>query len=354
MARVKGTGENMSKRLFAAAFAAALMIPLGANAQTLKFAYESGVSEIAAAVIYNENKELEALQICNVEIKDGICTAELDNIENKTVRLFFPESKKVISEFIAETPNKEDKNSAYPTEYDAVTAYMMVKDAGKSADGDEIKTKLTVFCRGEERELLLDEDMTLYSAPEANSELTDTPVSGLKPGDIIYCATNLSGKVRTVELIYRPVTDDIMKSGEDYGNNFEKLYTTGGKVTKASRATAAVFGAGNGGERTYAFGLIRDLGAGYMTLSNKGGLSRQNIDIDITPDTIVYVYDKSKKNGAVRIGDISDITKSGFDAEAIDNNDNVIDWSKDFEHNYALVRMSKGTAMEIALYLNYK
>ena len=347
--------RKVSKRIFAAAAAAFLLLPLCANAQTLKFKYTDGIEDKAAALIYDKNEKLEGLQICDVEIKDGVCTAEVDNIDGKLVRMFFPGSKKVISEFIADDANNpDDKNSAYPTEFDALTAFMMVKEAGKSAEGDDIKTKLTVFHKGEERVLNLDEDMTLLSVPESQPELDGENVSALKPGDIIYCGTNLSGKIRSVELIYRPQAEDIVKSEEDFGNNFEKLYTVGGKVTKASQAAYAVFGSGSGGERTYAFGLIRDMGAGYMTLSNKGGLSRQNIDVSVTPDTIVYVYDKSKKNGDVYIGDVSDIVKSGFDADAIDDNDNVVDWSKDFEHNYALVRMDKGTAMEIAVYLNYK
>lgn len=348
-------------KITAAVLAATCM---SVSAAEWKFNGFDGVGEEAAALIYNKDGKLEKVEMCKVKITDGICTADIAETEDKQVMLFFSSAKKMIKDFLpkeeknnADEDNKQEetntKKSAYPTGLDEATAFMMVKEVNVTSVNDEIKTKMTVLFRGEECEIIADEDMTLFAASDANSALEGEPLSVLKPGDIIYCSSNLSGKLRTAELVYRPTSADIVTDTADYGNNFEKLYAIGSKVTKASPSAVGVFGGNNSADRTYMFGLIRETGASYMTLCNKSGFAAKNTDIDITEDTIVYVYDKTKKNGDVHIGDISDIAASGFGSDAEDADGNIVDWSKDFEHNYALVRMTDGTAMEIALYLNY-
>lgn len=351
----------MLKRIFFAAMTVMMMTAVFVHADSYKvrFNYCTGVSDEAIAVIFDESNKLSDIQPCKVYTSGGVCTVELSGAEAENVRLIFPFTKTVIRDFIKETnsndTNPDDKYScaAYPTELDAATAYMMVKDVSSAAVGDELKTKLDVLFKGEERELFVDEDIKIYSAPVINDALCGEPVSALKPGDIIFCGTNLSGKLRTLELIYRPAARDIVTDTADFGRNFELLYTLGDKVTKANGTPFGIFGGNNNRKRQYAFGLIKDVYSDSFTICNKEGLAAQDIDVDFTPDTIVYVYDKAKKNGNVHIGDISDIIKSGFGRDAMDDLDNIVDWSNDFEHHYALVRMSEGTAMEIALYLNY-
>lgn len=361
----------MFKKITACA-AAAFIAGASAGAYEVSFDYEDGAKGTAFALVYDAEKKLEEVRFCEVSEKDGICSAEFWGDEDKTIKLFFPASGKLVSDFTrketeqgngeeAEPDNKDNKEEnkdddkkrfpdVYPTELDAATAYMMVKDVGKSAEGDDIKTKLTVFFRGEEKTLTLDENAELDFASDANYLLEGEPVTQLKPGDIIYCSTNLSGKIRTVELIFRPADYDIITGEIDYGSNFEELYATNGAVTTAYPTPITAFGASTGGKRAYAFGLIRECGAGYVTLCNKNG---KNLDIDISENTIVYAYDSKKKNGSVRIGDISDILPSTFGADAEDDFGNIIDMNDYFEHNYALVRTCDGSATEIAVYLNY-
>lgn len=359
----------MLKKIISAALTAMLALQASAGAYELKFNYESGTEGSAFAFIYDENGKLEAVEKCEAVKNDGACTAEISGGENKKIKLLFPHSAKLIESFITEESKdeikdeikeenknestEENKQNPYPTAMDAATAYMMVKEVGKTAEGDEIKTKLTVFFRGEEKSFLLDESAELDSASDVNFSMEGEPLTSLRAGDIIYCSTNLSGKIRTVELIYRPTDFDIVTDERNYGENFEDLYTVEGSVTQVNPTPIVPFGGSLGAKRAYALGLIRECGASYITLCNKSGLAKNNMDIDINENTVVYVYDKAKKDGNVRIGDISDIAASSFASEAEDEYGNITDMSNYFEHNYALVKMAEGTATEIALYLNY-
>ena len=353
------------KKLLAIFMTVMLGIPAAAAADTYKFEY-SGEETNGLAVIFDDNYKLSEVKSCVLNVKDNTASAEISADGAKNVWVFLPKSMQMIKEFITDSGDdtkddikgdttEDDKlNPAYPTAMDSATAFMMVKEINSVSVDDETKTSLKVLFRGEERELLVDEDMTIDSAPIANSALKHDSVSALKAGDIIYCTTNLSGKLRTVELIFRPLSGDIITDTADYGVNFERLYSADGqRVSVRNPIPIGVFGGNNSKERQYAFGAVKEIGTTYFTLCNKAGRTSQDINVDITSDTIVYVYDKSKKNGNIHIGDISDIIGCGFDTDAKDDADNVTDWSKTFERHYALVKMAKGTATEIALYLNY-
>lgn len=365
----------MLKKIISFAIVTAIVYQTAASAYELKFNTEIDAQGNAFALIYDEYKKLEAVELCDVTEEDGIYRTELSKGEGKKIKLFLPSLKEMIDEFLEEDDNETEKpvtetteilptdspdkitdeavSSVYPAAMDAATAYMMVKEVEKIAEEDDIKIKLTVFFQGKEKTLILEEDKVIDYASDMNYALAQESVTSLKAGDIIYCSTNLSGKIRTLELIYRPVSYDIITDERNYGDNFEKLYTIDGKVSKAYPTQTVLFGGSVGSSRVYAFGLIRECGANYMTLCNKSGLVSKCVDIDIDENTIVYVYDSLKKNGNVRIGDISDLVPSAFSAEAEDDAGNIIDMDNYFEHNYALARICDGTATEIAVYLNY-
>jgi hypothetical protein len=346
----------------------------------LEFEYSEGVESKGIAAGFDENNLLVSAALCDIIIGDKICSAEfdMDLPENgKNIRIYFPRTQKTVKTFTLienpgelsdnsgeepgkepdKEPSEEENNTSavnrYPTELDAATAFMFVKDVSEVVENDEIKTKLTVFFRGEETEIYVDDDIKLASAPVINSELTDSSVSALQKGDVIYCSTNLSGKLRTVELVYRPYDGDIIMQEENFGENFENLFSLGNTVTTVRSTPIAVYGSNNSLRQQYAFGLIKERkDSRYMTLCNKNGKSAQDITIDLTPDTVVYVYDNSKRN-KLYIGTVGDIEKSEFDSMSVDEDDNIINWSDDCLHNYALVRMAEGTALDVAVYLNY-
>ena len=345
----------------------------------MEFAPSDGIESKGIAAGFDENNLLISASLCDIIIGNDICSTEFemempDN--GKNIRIYFPKTGTTVKDFIKieapgeiadngtsdgnNTDNEPSENpdkvggARYPTELDAATAFMMVKDISEIADDDGIKTKLTVFFRGEETELLVDEEITIGSAPLIYSELTNESVSSLMKGDIIYCSTNLSGKLRTVELVYRPYSSDIIMQDTNFGDNFELLFSLGNTVTTARSTPIAVYGGNNSLRQQYAFGVIKDRKSDrYMQLCNKAGLDANDIIIDLTPDTVVYVYDKSKRNNNIYIGTLADIEKSEFNSKLIDDDNNIIGWSDDCTHNYALVRMAEGVALDVAVYLNY-
>lgn len=340
------------------------MLLLGANVHAeetklLEFEYSKGIESRGTVAYFNDDILIGA-DVCDVIIGDKVCRAEIsmpDDADN--VRIYFPKTQTVVKKFKVNEEQKptedeevsEEKPSVYPTEHDAATAFMFVKSAERAVDNGEEKTKLEVFFRGEEMELWIDDDITLKSVPTLHSELEGAKAYSLEKGDVIYCATNLNGKLRSVELIYRPSEKDIVVGNENFGNNFEMLFSLGNMVTTVNPVPIATYGGKNNLRQQYAFGVIKDVkNTKYVTLCNKSGEADKEMIIDLSANTVVYVYDKSLRN-KVYIGDVGDIEKS--EITDIDNDGNVTKWNSDCIHNYALVRMADGVALDIAVYRGY-
>lgn len=340
------------------------------KASHFEFEYSKGVESFGAAAFFDENNKLVAAAKCDVIIGDKICSTELEMPEGaKGVRLYFPGTQTMIKNFTTidepskpdqEPDNKPDTNpdnpdkqpsDRYPTELDAATAFMFVKSAERAVDNGEEVTKLDVFFRGEETELLVSDDIKLKSAPIVHDDLTGASADVLEKGDVIYCSTNLSGNLRSIELIFRPESEDIITADTDYGNNFESLFSLGNTVTTVNPVSVATYGGNNNYKYQYAFGVIKDVkNTKYVTLCNKRGLADKDITIDLSADTVVYVYDKSARK-KVYIGTVGDVEKSEIDK--LDDDDNVLEWNPELTHNYALVRMRDGGALDIAVYRGY-
>lgn len=345
----------------------------------LEFEKADGIKNTGIVAGFDENGILLAATKCDIIIGNDFCNTEfeLNNTDIiDSVRIYFPETGIKIKDFIkyeipsviSETPETEpeiqkpepdaeitgnENNTAisrYPTEYDAATAFMMVKSVETVADEEAIATKLTVLFRGEETTVTIPEEIVLSAAPYINYELINAPASELKPGDVIYCSTNMSGKIRTIELIFRPQKKDIVSQDINYGNNFELLFSDGNAVTNANPVPIAVYG-GKIYNRQYAFGVIREKKNGYMELVNKSGIADNNIFINITDNTAVYVYNGTRRNNKVSLGTVAEIEKTWISSEYIDDDFNVTGWDSEYK-NYALVRMSDGVALDVAVFYN--
>lgn len=321
-----------------------------------QFEYSEGVSKKAIITVYNKDNKLIEAYPCEVEIEDKIFKTRLKReiSDEESVRFYFPETKTILSgvKFLEE--EKEEISNIllpYPSEYDAATAFMVVKSADTVVLDDEVKVSLKLLYQGREKELVVEEDKIIDSVPVNESSLYGMPVSSLMEGDVIYCTTYMSGKLRSIELIYRPTGTDIITDTANYGNNFENLYSDGASVTNINPIPISVFRTKNNMEMQYAFGLIKYREDGFITLTNKAGTRNDEIDIRMSPDTVVYVYDAKKRRERVSIGSIYDIEKS--DIYNMDKLGNVLSWDSDEIHNYALARMSKANALDIIVYKNY-
>lgn len=275
-----------------------------------------------------------------------------------SLRFFMPQADTVVTELkpVEEKPADDPKNqiSRYPTALDAATAFAVVKKAELASVNDEEVIAMDLLFRGDEIQLYADTGKTLVSAPEEYQELAGADLTALKGGDVIYMTTNLSGDLSSVELIFRPQTQDYVTDGEDHGTSFEKLFTANGAVSTKRPTPYVRYGTGTGKDQQYAFGLICEKnGSTYLTLRNAAGREDQEIDVSLTQNTVVYLYDKTKKE-KLTIGSPAEIEKSEIPSASCDEDGNIISWDSDCVRNYALVRMDDGIALDVVVYMNYQ
>lgn len=249
------------------------------------------------------------------------------------------------------TAKPEDTNSPYEKEVDKIYAPALITGVARStnADGAE-NTSLTVYYQGKEVIVPVEDEITISSAPASCADMTGQPASALEEGDVIYMAANVSGtKIKSVDLIMRPTDEDIVTSSEDYGTNFEKVFTSGGTVAGkwqyekyGSRVSSAKY--------SYAFGIVARTSSGVLTLINKSKNPDDALDIDLSPNAYVYACDVSGRDYEFDLGGTENIENS-LPSSLLNKDEIVLDDSNSY--NYALVRMVEGTATDIVVFNNY-
>lgn len=247
-------------------------------------------------------------------------------------------------------------DNTYPSIYEsasvAMQAFMVVDDISAAVTTDnDTAYLLKAFYQGREVEIAVPEDFAIHSAPAAQALLIGTPVSALQEGDVIYCSYSLGGRLKDIDLIYRPQEADIITSDMDFGTSFEHLFSIAGTV--AERWPAIRYGAQRYTDMQYAFGLIKDkTSRNLLVLANKAGLAADDLELNLQNDTIVYVYDRTLRD-KLYIGTVADIAKSEIPNSAKDADGNITAWDTDTIYNYALARTCDGLVTDIIVYLNY-
>jgi len=241
----------------------------------------------------------------------------------------------------------------YPTAADAATAFMVVNKATPTiVEGEEV-TELEVLFRGVNKKILVPVEKTLYSAPDAYAELAGEPISSLRCGDVIYCTTNMSGKLNSVELIFRPQKTDYVLDDVNHGNSFEQLFTSAGTVSKRNPVGYLAYGHQAQKGYQYAFGMIKKSKSGkYMMLCNEQGIASQDLEILLSDQTVVYTYDFDSRE-KLSVGAGGSLTASEIPKVTMDEDENILFWEEDAIRNYVLVRMNDGVALDAVVYLNY-
>ncbi|MBQ3462020.1 MAG: hypothetical protein IJH36_02735 [Clostridia bacterium] len=249
----------------------------------------------------------------------------------------------------ASTSLKE--NSPYEKAAEGIYASALVTDVARSVNSNnEDITLLTVYYQGEEVKVPVLDSVTISSAPEEYSSVKGSTAESLQKGDVICFSANIAGdKIKEMALLFRPTSEDIVTGTDDYGVNFEKLYTTGGKV--AGQWGYVTYGSKVSKDKyQYAFGVVARKDSGAVTLINKSKNPDDAIEIDLSPNAYVYTCDVSGEEYTFENGGISDITTS-LPSKLL--NGDTVELSEDYSYNYAFVRMVEGTATDVVLFNGY-
>lgn len=242
-------------------------------------------------------------------------------------------------------------STPYEKEVDGVYAPAVVVESESSVNdnGDDVYV-LTVFYHGEEIKVTVEEDILISTAPNAYSYMKGKDMSYLEKGDVIAMAANIRGdRILTVDFITRPTDEDIVTGGEDYGDNFERLFASGLKV--ADKWSYIKYGQKPSSDKyQYAYGIVAKMSNGALTLLNTSGITDDAIEIDVDANAYVYTCAVNGKEYDLEIGSRGDIF-STLPSKIL--NDDVAALDSDYAYNYALVRIVDDTATDVVVFTNY-
>lgn len=242
--------------------------------------------------------------------------------------------------------------SIYEKEADMLEAPAVVKNVEvRSNSNNEDVYGLTLLYLGSEITVEVAADTAFDTAPEEYAYMKGKTMGSLEEGDVVVLTSNIAGtRITSANFIYRPQSEDIATSDDDFGANFEKLISENGNSV-AGKWQIMGYGAKPSKDRyQYAFGIVGKKSNGTLTLINKSGDEDLGIEINYEKDTIVYLCDTAAKN-EVRIGDTAEIATT-ISPSAWDKTGSIT-LNDDYSYNYALVRVINGTAAEIVVYENY-
>lgn len=250
------------------------------------------------------------------------------------------------------TPVKKPYPSVYPSASDASNAFAVCEKVSMMLNSDNENAYLIeAFYQGQKTDFIVSADVHIESAPQQYLYLSGQDASALKAGDVFRLTYNLAKtRVKSIDVMFRPDIEDIASNSEDYGENFEKLFSYNGGVGGRTDWTVAKYGQRNSSKYQYAFGIIVDKSQSSVSLMNKSGRTDDMLDIDIESGTVVYICNVSDKY-EIKSTVPSGITKTFVPASLFDN-DKIL-WTPVYDYSYAFARLINGTATDIVVYNNF-
>ena len=360
---------SMIRKLTAIIAAALALTCAAASAEELLIEKENWTGSSVIISDYDKSGKLSSSRMYTAE--NGMFKIPSEEL-NESSRLWFTGSDKVVtaSDLTFVTPAPEPQatqtpqptsaptsapGSSYPSIYgkeiNAVNAFSVVKDVVSALDdnGEEVYDAVLLF-QGKEIKAQLPADLAITSSSEEFSYMDGKNAGALKTGDVIFTRKSLTGKYAVLSLIFRPLDEDIISSGTDYGANFEKLISAGGKTAGNWNTQSFSSNTPTGGT-VYAFGVVYDKMPGELTLLGPDGDTNKAVYIGLQNDSIVYEFDASARTNPLSISRISSIRKL---PGAKPDENGIIDYGKSLNYSYALVRAIDGTATDIIVFTNYR
>lgn len=256
-----------------------------------------------------------------------------------------------------QAPTSTYNPNEFPDSYEeasvAVNAFSVIEQVSSTMNGSEQGYTIDYYYQGSEQSVWLENDIEIVSAPDSQNTLIGENVSALKRGDVVYLNRAFGGEIKEVALLYRPLSSDIVNSSEDYGTNFEELFSVNGTAVGGySGWGVASYGSEIPSSGTYfAFGVSARRDGGTLYLLNKSGDANDAIELSLPEDVVAYRCDMTDTIGidSIRMSQITSSIPTSTWEDAYGSDDSVIELD-DTDYDYVLARVVDGTVMDIILY----
>ncbi len=251
-----------------------------------------------------------------------------------------------------QTPARTPHPDIYPKAADARNAFAVVSDIRSTIiDGENYYT-LTMLYQGSEVTADVRDTVEIVSASDFSSEMKGRNAGALKDGDVIHFTTDLQGRMKTIEFIYRPDFSDYIHDGAEVGSDFRFLISENGFVAGMAGWSPADFDGRNNGYNVFAFGVPVKVNNGYIVMANERGMT---MDVPIQKNTIVYTVDGGARSGRTQLAGTGKgaVMTTFIDRADFDEDGNVQTWDnvKSDDMIYALARIIDGTATDVVLFI---
>lgn len=246
-------------------------------------------------------------------------------------------------------PTKAPYPAIYPRAVDAIHAPAVIKNVEQVMEDGELFYSADILYQGSEMTVKIRDWVQIVSASDESAELIGLSADALKEGDVVHCSTEASGRIKSIEFIYRPTADDYILDGGDYGNNFSNLISDSGKVANQNGWTVAAFGSDIRSENVFVFGAPVKKLRGVLVFADRNG---RTIDVPIADGTIVYTVNVSARGDKCALAGtgLGVINANYLPKNSFDDNGNVISWAENDELIYALARVVDGEATEVIVF----
>lgn len=237
-----------------------------------------------------------------------------------------PQATEKPAETAKPTPTRTPVPEAYERVLDAANAPAVIMDSAKTVVDGETYNVLTMLYQGNTVTTNVRDWVEIKSAPDAASHLIGKNADSLKEGDVIHFTTDMQGRIKSIEFIYRPEFKDYIGSGA----SFDSV-------------------CGRDGYSTFKFGVPVDKTRGSITIADENG---KISEVDVNDKAFVYRVSDGKRSGKVTLEGTgtSSVEKVYINKDNLDDEGNVISWEDNDEYSYVLVRTANGAATEIIIF----
>lgn len=216
---------------------------------------------------------------------------------------------------------------AYEKPLDALHAPAVVNDSQVSVIDGETYYVLELLYLGEEITVNVRDTIVINSAPLRWQELEGQEPSMLKKGDVIHFLCDMLGRVKTIDLMYRPEFTDYVSENA----NLSLLYN-------------------HDGYSKYYFAVPIEAKKGYVLLAGTNG---KTTEVNLNPSVMVYTVEEGGKKPLCEFTGMgyNAISKTVIPKSNLDDDGNVISWADVDDQTYALVRVVDDEATDVIVFV---